>query len=130
MVDIILEHLEMYFPSISENMVSYEYDGGYGITILSDDGRKLYYDDLNNAIRYLPSNKDALTEDEYRIEFGYRLRNMMGIKGINQLELSNRTGISQPQLSNYMSGKNTPSNYIVRKIARALDCSIDELSYM
>ena len=130
MVDIILEHLEMYFPSISENMTSYEYDGGYGITILSDDGRKLYYDDLNNSIRYLPSNKDALTEDEYRIEFGYRLRNMMGIKGINQLELSNRTGISQPQLSNYMSGKNTPSNYIVRKIARALNCSIDELSYM
>ena len=130
MIQLILDHLEMYFPSISENMESYEYDGGYGIIIKSIDGKELYYDDLNNSIRYLPIDKDSLTEDEYRNEFGYRVRTMMARRGITQLMLSEITKIGQAQLSRYINGKTTPSNYIVRKIARALDCTIDELSYM
>lgn len=130
MVEHILQHLEMYFPYVYETMESYEYDNAFGITVTTFNGQKIYYDDANNSIRYLPTDKDSLTEEEYRTEFGYQVRNMMVQKGINQAALSEITGIGQAQLSRYITGKNTPSNYIARKIARALECSIDELSYM
>ena len=54
---------------------------------------------------------------------------MMYIKGITQSELSNCTDIPQYLISDYIRGKRTPSFYNVDKIAKALDCSVDELRY-
>ena len=37
------------------------------------------------------------------------------------------TGISYGQISKYINGQTEPSIYKVMKIARALDCSLDDL---
>lgn len=125
----ILEQLEMHFPHVSENMESYESDGIYGLFIRMKDGRKLYYDNIDDSIWKLPDDKDNMTEEEYRREFGRRLRMIMRRQGINQLTLAEQAGLTQPQLSKYMNGKTTASSYVVRKIARVLNCSLDELLY-
>jgi transcriptional regulator with XRE-family HTH domain len=53
----------------------------------------------------------------------------MYLKGVNQQYLSDATGITAVTLSNYMRGKVTPNFYNVDKIAKALDCSIEEFRY-
>ena len=53
----------------------------------------------------------------------------MWVKGISQTDLSDRTGIGQTLISRYISGKTTPSVYNVNKIARALNMTVDGLTY-
>jgi transcriptional regulator with XRE-family HTH domain len=53
----------------------------------------------------------------------------MALEGISQCELSERTGITQPSISDYMNGKKLPSFYTVDKIAKALGCSVDAFRY-
>lgn len=50
-------------------------------------------------------------------------------KGVSQDELSKRTDIHSVQFSRYERGQSVPSIDVVKKIADALDVSIDELVY-
>ena len=42
------------------------------------------------------------------------------------LAIPNLTGLTQPNISQYMNGTKTPSFFTVDKIARALNCSTDD----
>lgn len=97
--------------------------------ITLDNGEVYLYDEGTESVRRLPDNPDNLNEYEFMCEFGIRLRNVMRRKGIDQRYLSEKTGISQPQLSRYATGKNTPSIYVVNRLAKALGCNVDELVY-
>ena len=130
MIDRILENLEKYYPSVARDMVGYREHGTYSVIVISDDGRETLYNDIHKTIRRLPVDKNNMTEEECRREFGYRLRDIMLDKGVSQMELSDRTGIPCPILSGYMNGKNSPSQYKVDKIARALNCSADDFRYL
>lgn len=130
MINRILENFKVYCPGTYKRMKSYTYDGRYSITTELDDGSRYIYNDLEHGTRKLPNNKDNMSEEEYRQEFGYRLRSIMNDKAMTQSMLSERTGIPQPQLSTYVNGKCTASSYTVRKIAQALNCSVDELLYL
>ncbi|MCK9577447.1 MAG: helix-turn-helix transcriptional regulator [Clostridia bacterium] len=48
-------------------------------------------------------------------------------KGITQKDLSERTGISQPRLSNYENNIIMPSMVTLFKIAEAMGCSISDI---
>ena len=48
-------------------------------------------------------------------------------KGITQKDLSERTGISQPRLSNYENNTIMPSMVTLFKIAEAMGCSISDI---
>ena len=130
MNDYIIEQLDRLFPFIVKEAVTYKKNSDFEWLIILSDGSSVLYDEFNKTIRRLPGNSNELTEQECRIEFGSRVRMYMDRKGISQSELSNRTGIVQSQLSNYMTGKTTPSFYIADKIAKALNCSIDEFRYV
>lgn len=73
---------------------------------------------------------DILTKNEFKAIFGKKLSMIMKAKGLTEAELAERTGLTQPQLSDYISGKRIPSYYIIDRIARALDCSTDEFRYI
>lgn len=126
----IYENVQLYFPSIAEQAVEYIERTPDILIIKIKDGRTMYYDDIEKTMRQLPKDSNNLTEEEYKREFGFRLREVMYREGITQLELSERTGISQSMLSSYTSGRNIPSFYKVDKIAKALKCSTDELRYV
>ena len=49
--------------------------------------------------------------------------------GISRYKLSELTGFDPARISNYVNGKATPNLYSLYKLAKALDCSIDDFIY-
>lgn len=129
MSNTIFENLVLYFPNIADQMVKSRGDGNGGLIVNLRNGDTIFYDDINKSIRNLPRNSNSMTEEECRKEFGIRLRKLMFRKGVTQAELSDMTGIQQSALSNYITGKTSPSFYNVDKIAKALECSVDIFRY-
>lgn len=68
-----------------------------------------------------------MTDQEWKIEFSRRLRVRMRNADIRQKKLCELTDISQPSVSKYMKGKQIPRIDDLHKIAKALDCTTDEL---
>lgn len=125
----LIQNLKRIYNFLYENMESYEVVTDFDVYLHMKDGRTVLYDDFDRSFRTLPKNKDDMTEDQCRLEFAYRLYRIMQRKHITQQELADRTGIAQPQISAYITGKRMPSFYNVDKIAKALGCSVDELRY-
>lgn len=125
----LLEMFLLYFPFEADHVVRHKEVSPFDLYIEMDDGRRVMYNDENKAIRRLPKDDKRLTESQFKNEFAIRLRNIMLRKGITQSELARQAGIKQSQVSNYLTNRNTPSFYVVDKIAKVLDCSVDELTY-
>lgn len=125
----LLTNFKKQFPCFADHAVEYRKKGPFELVVKLDDGHVISYYDTEQGIRRLPSDDSRLTEEECREEFGIRLYRIMCDKGVTQPELSDMTGITQSNISNYINGRKTPSFYTVDKIARALDCSIEELRY-
>lgn len=124
-----LRNFSFYFDNLVDDVVDYYFDETCEeLVIKLRDGRVIAYDEYSNTIRYIARRDEILTEEEYKKEFCRRLRRRMYVKNISQSELSRRTGIDQGMISRYISGKANPTLHNGYKIARALDCSIDELS--
>ena len=123
------EYLQLYFPMIAEKVVEYRENGPCELVLTLDDGDMLSYDNFDKTIRKLPTDVSNMTEEETRNEFGIRLRQHLFARGMSQLDLSIKTGITQPMLSRYMTGKTSPSFHVVTMIAKAIGCSTDDLYY-
>lgn len=120
--------LRLYFPDLAEAAVDYEMTPYGELIITLKDDTRYAYDDYKNSITRLATNGHELTEQEYRREFARRLRKIMLNRRMTQRDLSEAIGISEVQLSLYLNGKQTPTVYRVSRIAKALDCTLDELS--
>lgn len=125
-----ISNLELYFPFLAEGAINYSKQSEYELLVQFNTGDVFLYDDLEHSFRVLPRDKNVLTKDEFKKEFSMRLYKKMFRKGLTEAELAERTGLTQPQLSDYMSGKKIPGFYIIDKIARALECSTDEFRYI
>ena len=69
-----------------------------------------------------------MTEREWREEFSRRLRRIAyRNKKYNQRQLAEASGINEVTISRYDNGLRSPTSENLIKIARALDCTIDEL---
>lgn len=55
--------------------------------------------------------------------FQQRLREALALRGLRASDLSERTGLSRPRISQYMNGQYTPKPDAVLRIASALDVS-------
>lgn len=129
MANDILRNLELYFPNDFDRMIEYFKTGPFEITIQRDDGSWILYDDLDHSIRRLPNGCGDMSESDIRKEFGIRLKKMMWIRGMDQKDLAEATGLTQPQISNYISGQTAPSFPKVDRIAKALRCSVDAFRF-
>lgn len=118
---------EMYWPNIARDTVECYEVGPDELIAKLKDGRVFSYYNLHTTIRQLPTDDESLDEARCRYEFGLRLYRILERKGISQRELSERTGITQANISNYINGKVTPSFYVTDKIARAIGCSTEDL---
>lgn len=56
-----------------------------------------------------------------------RLREMRKSRGMTQTQLANAVGIKQPSLSSLENGVTEPALKTLIKLAKALECSLDEL---
>ena len=114
------------YPQIAENMVEDQKEPNGDTIIVTKDGKRYLYDFLTVTCREIHEPGYEMTEVEFTTAFGIRLHKIMRRKGVTQLELSDKTGISRQTINSYLSGKNVPSFYKVSAISRALNCSIDE----
>lgn len=126
----IFENFKLHFPYTAEKTVEYEQINDFDIMVTLNDGSRIIFDDLDKSMRNLPKSSQEMTELEFCSEFGKRLRKLMYRAGVTQRELSEMTGISQPNISKYFNGKTIPSFYIADRIAKALGCSTDEFRYI
>ena len=102
----------------------------WDLLIIFKNGRKVIYD------RFTGYYKDVfydsiyeLTEEQEKKEFAFRLRSLMGRRGISQDVLAESIDSTQSMISRYVRGETIPSVIVARKIAKVLDCSIDDLFY-
>ena len=125
-----LELYQMHFPLFAEKTVNSK-DVGNGLLFVElVGGDKYIFDMYDKYIHRLPQDPNNMTDEECRREFGMRLERLMRLKCMTQTELAMKTNISQYLISNYITGKTSPGFYNLDKIARALDCSIDEFRYV
>ena len=102
----------------------------WDLLFIFKDGRKVIYDTFTGYHRNLfYEDVKELTDEQERKEFAYRLRSMMKRKFITQEQLAELTNTSQVMISRYINGQCLPNVLVVRKIAKVLDCSMDELFY-
>ena len=127
--DCIYRNFSMRYPDIAKDVVETHYGDFLDLNMELKDGTRMAFDNCTDCIRYLPKDESSMTEEEYRKEFGIRLSRRMRRKGMMQSELSELTGITQANISNYINGRTAPGLYTLDKIARALDCSLEDLRY-
>ena len=60
-------------------------------------------------------------------EFATRLKKIMFMKGIRQIDIANRTGVNKGNVSRWMSGENIPYGENLTRLAVALGVTVDEL---
>ena len=128
MDDYVYDEFSFNFPSVAKQVLHYYHISDIELIIKLENGEVLSYENINKSLRILPDS-NSLTEEECRREFSIRLKLMMAVRGMNQTALSEATGIRQHLISDYTKGKRTPGFYNLDKMAKALDCSIDELRY-
>lgn len=119
------ENFVIYFPSISNHVIRWKVCRPYILELEMDDGRICEYNDLMHSIRNVKEYDD--TEERWLFEFSLRLDELMMQRGYNQFTLSDDTGISQASISKYLNRQVMPSAYVAVKLAKALDCSLDDL---
>lgn len=127
----LMQKIKLVYPNLASMIkTSKEVLGGRELEFKLTDDRAYIFDSHQETLRRLPVNSKRMTKDEFKIEFGYRLRKMLEVKGVSQRELSRRSGIIQSDISTYINGKKIPSFHNVDRIAKALDISVDELRYI
>lgn len=90
-------------------------------------GRKVVYDRFTGYHKDIFYNDiNEITEAQEKQEFAYRLRSLMGRNRITQEQLAEEIGTSQIMISRYVRGETLPNIITVRKIAKVLNCSIDD----
>lgn len=62
-----------------------------------------------------------MTREDWMQNFGENLQELINLKGINQRQLSELTGIPTSTISNYIIGKSMVSGEAIVKIFYALD---------
>lgn len=129
MQDYLLERFEIWFPTIFGKCERFLVLNQWEILGEYENGQVWIYDDYDNSIRAV-RRYDNIDEESYRFELGFKLRRALVHNGMSQFELSEAIGASQAIISKYITGKATPSFYIMDKIAKALDCSLDYFRYI
>lgn len=124
----LLDNFKLYFPNVYSKATYCFQSGPFEATANLEDDTVVIYNDLRKTIRY-ESDKDYEHPDEndWLANFGSNLNKIISKRGGNQTWLSKATGIQQPTISRIISGKRSASNYEIRLIADALDCTVSEL---
>ena len=129
----VLNSFKMIYPELYDQMIDWYPSAHLQIAVKLTDGKYITYDLIDDLIgtTYDPhASNDDLNEELWRNNFAKRLANRMRTSGMTQGRLSDITGISMVTLSKYMNGRAIPSGYNLDRIARALKCSIAELTYI
>jgi len=115
-------------PDIDKNDVkSYLAMNEYDLLITYKNNQRELFDTFDNTRRYIPYVSEALTTEQMRKEFTIQLSKLMRRKNVTQEELAYNIGTSQSMVCKYLNGEALPGFIILKKIANALHCHVDDL---
>ena len=128
MNDFTLERLEKSYPFLCREADDIKELNSEEIVIKTTHNNFYIFNENENTILRVPLNEDP---DEYifRRQFGKGIRRMMNNRGLTQRDLSELTGLRQPQLSGYINGRNLPPPYVLEKLAKVLKCKVDDFYF-
>lgn len=121
----IFEDFSRRFPNMVDQVVEYQEVNDTTILISLSDGCQMKYYGDSGSFRVI-KEFDGSRED-WSKHFANNLIDMMNYRGMDQTYLSERSGVSQQSISNYMNGKGMPTGYVINKLAKALSCDISDL---
>lgn len=122
------DEYKTFFPSYAKDTVSYKPCGKSAITVLLSDKSEFIYDAMDNALFHDKTGQDNETDEDYiKRKIHKRLKFFMSNRRCTQEELCERTGLTQATISRYITGKAIPSVLNLYKIAKALDCKIEDI---
>ena len=124
MGEYLYENYKLYFPSFEKGCVSWKQTDLFELEIHNKDGSIDIYNDMDHT---LGPKINTGTDVGWKKEFARRLQKKIAMIGITQVRLGELTGISQPLLSLYTQGKTLPSVQKASALAKALNCSVNDL---
>jgi DNA-binding Xre family transcriptional regulator len=128
----ILEEFKNHHPYLADGIADWSPRGEMGIRVRMTDGTKYDYHAMSKTIRNVKArpvhHDDSYDEAEWREVFADRLSEMICTKGLTQQSLADYTGISKGSINKYINRQATPSAYALTKLARALDCTVMDLT--
>lgn len=92
-------------------------------------GDKFVYDKVLHSFRSFYPDDHELTDEEWKESFSTRLYAIMKHRQMTQEELAEKVGTSQTMITRYINGYCVPSTIMLAKMARALNCSLDDFVY-
>lgn len=120
-----VQRFKLHYPLTASNVHEFYYDPDLDELIFISDDSLWCYEDINNTVHCIFDNCKNVRDDEYKKEFGRRLKKIMLKERITQDDLTEKTGISQCTISKYINGISVPSFTNAVKIANALHYSVD-----
>lgn len=67
-----------------------------------------------------------MTKDYVKAAIAYNLFCFIKERGMTQVELAQRSGVSEAAISRYINGERVPDVFTLDKIACVLNCTIDD----
>ena len=127
--DFFIDYME-YYGGSGRGIVKWEPYDKLMICIYYDNGNKAYYDAVGNTVKNIGRRQDdaEFIDDElFMKRFAWRLGSAINSTGLSRTEICERTGISKASLSGYLSGRTVPNMLFIHKLAKVLNCPVEEL---
>ena len=125
-----MHQLYLYFPDLLGEVVHAREYVQFMLLLETNTKYDYFYNITNNVLIPIPKDDKNLDKESFKRIFGVLLRRALECSGLTQEELSEKTGIPQPNISDYLYGKHFPSFYQIDKMAKAMNCSVDDLRYV
>lgn len=122
------EKIRLQFPKEHFDVWGYKPIGYHEVVVYMNNGSSYVFNELEHTTRLVAKDRFNITREELTNEFGRRLEAILHFKDIKQIEIGDVLHIHQSLISEYVNGRKTPTLYRVAELARAADCSIDDLT--
>lgn len=121
---------ELYYPLRGLEIISQSYIGDLETIFELSDGRRILFDETRNSLMTLLPHEDGsdIADEEWEKEFKRRLRKKIALSPYTQKELCEIVDISENSMSNYVNGRRIPDITTLRGLARALKCTLRDLT--
>lgn len=130
MLDRDLHQVFLYFPDLQKEVIRAREYVQLMLLLETNSKYDYFYNLTNNVLIPIPKNDQDLDKESFARIFGVLLRRALEHSGLTQEELSKKTGIPQARISDYLYGKHFPSFYQIDKMAKAMNCSVEDLRYV
>lgn len=130
LMDEYMHQVYLYFPDLLGEVVHTREYVQFMLLLETNTKYDYFYNITNNVLIPIPKDDKNLDKESFRRIFGVLLRRALECSGLTQEELSEKTGIPQPNISDYLYGKHFPSFYQIDKMAKVMNCSVEDLRYV